>query len=443
MKKKIIVLSMDAMVTEDLAYLQQKPHFSRIFEHAATVGHVETIFPSITYPAHVSMMTGCRPGKTGVYTNFRHNVNPPGYPDWIINASEVSVENIFAAAKRAGLSTASVYWPVTGNDPNIDWNINELFFYLGEEIEPHFREYGANDEAIEVILENLDRWPKPGPVSPVPSLERGFDNFINGCMCSLIRRHQPDLLLAHNCILDTTRHRNGVFHDNVLKALDITDEWLGEIADALTDAGVYDDTDFILVSDHGQRNTVRNIRPNALLRRGGFLSSDEEGRIIDWKARAIPNGMSAYFTVKNHDEAVRRELFDYLTALAADGVWGFKEVHSSEEIKERYGVYGDFDFVVNTDGYTSFIPLAKEPLVISHDLSDYRSGKATHGYFPEDGAQPVFVAAGPSFKPGAHIEKASVIDEAPTYAYLFGERLPEAEGRVLHELLNENACGRG
>jgi len=428
---------MDAMVGEDLDYLASKPNFSRIFKNSARVGRVTTIFPSITYPAHVSMMTGCRPGKTGIYTNYVVGKKKiPGDVPWHLDADEIRVEDYFAAARRAGRSTAAVYWPVTGNNPNIDLEINELFFYLNEEIEPRFRQYGANDEAMAVIRENLFRFPKAKEYDPARVKNNGFDDFIMGCVCSLIRRDRPDFLVAHNCILDTARHRNGVFHENVTRSLDITDAWLGEVADAMEEAGVLADTDFILCSDHGQRNNVRNMKLNVLLKRRGFLETDEEGHITNWRARCVANGMSAYIYLHDRaDEQTKGEVLDYLKTLAADGVWGFNEVYTADEIKEKYGTWGDFDFALNTDGYSSFSESAVEPPVGKYDFSDYRSGKATHGYFPEDGAQPVFVAVGPSFKPGAYIERADVIDEAPTIAHIMGETLPEAEGKCLCALL--------
>ncbi len=439
MKHKVFVLSMDAMVGEDLAYLADKPNFSRIFKDSARAGKAVTIFPSITYPAHVSMMTGCRPGKTGIYTNYLVGKKKiPGDVPWHLEASEIKVEDYFAAAKRAGRTTAAVYWPVTGNNPNVDWEINELFFYLNEDMEAHFRKYGANDEAIAVVKENITRFPKAKEFAPRPNLGDDFDDFIMGCVCSLIKRDRPDFLVAHNCILDSMRHRRGVFHEKVTRALDDVDMWLGEVADAMKEAGVYEDTDFILCSDHGQRNNVRNMRVNVMLKRGGFLQTDEAGHITEWRARCIANGMSAYIYLRDRsDEETKRAVCDYLKTLAADGVWGFNEVFTAEEIKEKYGTWGDFDFVLNTDGYSSFSENASEPPVGKYDFSDYRSGKATHGYFPEDGAQPVFVARGPSFEPGAYIEQIEVIDEAPTIAHIMGDGLPEAEGRCLFELLRK------
>ena len=49
--------------------------------------------------------------------------------------------------------------------------------------------------------------------------------------------------------------------------------------------------------------------------------------------------------------------------------------------------------------------------------------------------QPIFLAAGPAFKPGAVVANAHVTDEAPTLAAVLGQTLPQADGRVLHELL--------
>ena len=69
MKRKTIVFSVDALVYEDIAYLRTKPNFSKLMVHCSGIERVCTVYPSITYPAHVSIMTGCRPGKHGVFTN--------------------------------------------------------------------------------------------------------------------------------------------------------------------------------------------------------------------------------------------------------------------------------------------------------------------------------------------------------------------------------------
>jgi hypothetical protein len=51
---------------------------------------------------------------------------------------------------------------------------------------------------------------------------------------------------------------------------------------------------------------------------------------------------------------------------------------------------------------------------------DYRFGRATHGYMPDYGPQPVFVAKGPGIREGVALGRGRVIDEAPTFAALLG-----------------------
>ena len=59
----LVVLSADAMVDADLEYAFTLPHIKELKEKGSFVHHVESIYPSVTYPAHVTMSTGCWPEK--------------------------------------------------------------------------------------------------------------------------------------------------------------------------------------------------------------------------------------------------------------------------------------------------------------------------------------------------------------------------------------------
>ena len=441
MKQKLFVLSMDAMVGEDIEYLRTRPNFKRIMDHCCQIKAVQTIYPSITYPAHASMITGCRAGKHGVYNNTKFPTEKT-YPDWHQFTDELfKVEDLFAAAKRAGYTTGNVFWPVMGKNRNIDYNLNEYFFYDSPDLTDAdnvlngFRRMGASEETIEVVKENMTRIPteyrhRVGPIR----LNHTFDHFINGCICSMIRRYQPDVLVAHNCILDTLRHRNGVFNEFVNWGLDMTDYWLGEIADAMAAAGVLENTNFVIISDHGQMNFSRRLKPNVLFARKGWLTVGPDGKpTADSKVVSQSNGMCDSIYV--NDKSMLKEVHDYLLSLSAEGVWGFSDVFTTEEVDKLYGWSGPFDFVIETDGYTTFSDECREPLIAAIDFSDYRLGKATHGYRPEKGPQPVFVAVGPAFKKDVTIPFAYTIDEAPTFARILGDSLPQADGRVIEEIL--------
>ena len=442
MKNKLFVISVDAMVHEDVEYLMAKPNFSEIMkkEKRAEVEKVCTVYPSLTFPAHTSILTRCNPGKHGIYTN-----QPPikpykdGYSHWYMESSTVRVEDIFAAAKRAGCTTASVYWPVSNNNPNVDYLIGENYYYFpkNEEFVESFVRMGTNEQTMEIIKDNLWRIPSDfieGKFGKGPKGRYVLDDFLVGCSCSLVEKYQPDVLFVHNIYLDTLRHGHGVFSDESREALDRMDEWLGDIANSMKKAGVYEDTNFVIISDHGQMDFHRYVKINALLAKGGFIEFAPDGSIYDWRAFAKTNGFSlgVYLADPNY-EAMKQKVHEYLLKLKDEGCWGIENVYTAEEVRERYGTYGLFSFVLESDGDTAFHDDWEGQ--ISCTIDEITGYKAKHGYQPEKGPQPVFLAVGPNFKEGVCIPSAYVIDEAPTFAKILGQEMPQAEGRVLEELI--------
>ena len=99
-QQKLILVSMDAMIREDLDYLKTKPSFGWLLEHCAQVERVRSIYPTLTYPCHATMVTGCWPAKHGVVNNtyFR-----PGEvdPDWLWYHDVYQIPDLLDAAKAA------------------------------------------------------------------------------------------------------------------------------------------------------------------------------------------------------------------------------------------------------------------------------------------------------------------------------------------------------
>lgn len=433
MKQKFFVLSLDAMVREDVAYMMNKPNFRRIMEKRAEVDKVCSVFPSLTYPAHTTLITGCNPGKHGIYNNVPFKDYEDHKKHWYRFAKSVRVEDLFAAAKRAELTTASVYWPITGCNPNIDYIINEyFFFYPQEDTMDAFRKMGATGAALQAIEENR------AIVEAIRSKQKGYSYnvFLMQCACSLIRNVQPDVMLVHNCIIDSARHTYGAFADGVKAALDMADAQLGDVIRAMEDAGVYEQTNFIILSDHGQLDFEKRTKINVLLAQAGFLEVAPDGGVYDWQAFGQSTGMSCAIYLRDPgNKALYDAVFSYLQKLVDEKKWGFTKVYTTEDTKEKYGLYGPFSFMLATDGKTSVIDAWTEEAMVVYGADEQRPGRATHGYEPELGPQPIFLAHGPAFRDGAVVARAELADIAPTLAAAMGQSLPMAEGKVLKELL--------
>ena len=59
MKRKLIVVSHDAMVKEDLDHLYKRPAFRHFIDDGSFIETVRTVYPTVTYPCHASMISGC------------------------------------------------------------------------------------------------------------------------------------------------------------------------------------------------------------------------------------------------------------------------------------------------------------------------------------------------------------------------------------------------
>ena len=435
MAKKLFVLSMDALVREDIAYLQTKPNFKKIMEKCAEVDKVLSVYPASTYPAHATLMTGAYPGKHGVFANFQLKTFNDGISHWATESNWVYAEDLFAAAKRAGCTTASVFWPITANNPNVDYIINEYFFYYPDEVgrvEEVFARQGANEAALRAIWENMPLFPRvEGGNNP---LAERFDGFLMGCACSLIRNEKPDVILVHNCTMDGYRHKSGVFGDLIPKGLDRTDEWLGDVIAAMEDAGVYEETNFIILSDHGHMNMSKYIHLNVLFREAGLLEVAPNGGIYNWKAYAQANGFSTtVHLVDNSNKKLYDQVYAYLQQLQESGKYGIRKIYTKDELLEQYGQNGPYSFMVEAeDGYGFANSWTAE-----HPVVPLANGgiRGAHGHTPERGPQPVFMAHGPDFKEGVSIPNAKLVDVAPTLAAVLGQTLADADGRVMTELL--------
>ncbi len=429
MKKKAIIMSVDAMVYEDLEYLNKLPTFNQFLNKCAKVNRVKTIYPSLTYPAHVSIASGAYPNKHGVCSNDILTIGKTT-DDWNWFHDIVKCPDLFDAAKKFGLSTAAVFWPVTGNHSAIDYLVNE-YWPQDENDTPKkaFLRSGTSEElykkCVEPYMDGLKIRTHPDT-----------DNFVVNCSCDIITNYKPDVLVLHPGNVDAYRHETGLFSDKVTQGLNEVEKWLDQLIIATKEAGVYDETVFVILSDHGMLNISRVLHLNVLLREAGFLTVDEDGQVSSWKAWSRSTALSSQIYLNNaSDENLYNQVHKFLLKLKEDEVYGISEVYTCDEIDKLENLNGDFSFVVETDNYTSFGNDWNRPLVRDFDVSDYRFGRATHGQLPDKGPQPVFLLCGPGVKSGAVVERCAIVDEAPTIAKLLGFSLPHADGHCLDELI--------
>lgn len=430
-KKHIIVLSADALVSDDMELLEKLPNFRKYLAGGACVKQVKSVYPTITYPAHTTIATGVYPNRHGVNCNL---VTPYECIDsplpWTWFHDRVKVPDIFDAAKNAGLTTSAVFWPVTGNHKSIDYLIDEYWTQSKDDtILEMFERSGSSPEMLDIIKRHMSVLEE--------RKHPQADEFLIRCACDIIREYKPNLIMIHPANIDGYRHSNGLFGDAIDKGIYETDRWIGNLMAAAEQAGIVDDTTFVLTSDHGQLEIKRVVHLNVYLTDAGYIKLDDNNNVVSWDAWIQSGGMCAFVYLSDKNNGILKdEIYKLLCDLKIEGVYGISEVFTAEEADEKHHLAGEFSFVLETDGYSAYGDRCIRPVVTGINKSDYRSGAATHGYLPEKGPQPVFYCKGNGVKNGVVIENALLVDEAPTIAKMLGIELQNIDGNALTEMID-------
>ena len=204
MTNRTLVVSIDALITADIPVLKQLPNLGRVMEHASWITDIECIYPTLTYPCHATIATGCWPDRTGINNNEIPDFFAKGRMDWYWWREAIQVPTVVDFARQAGLTASTVTWPVMCAS-GAEYNIGEIWAPQ-EEDDPTPWFTRANSPAVEEIFEankHMLRWMK------TPQM----DEFAAKCAADIIRAHRPDLMLLHLSYVDHQRHRLGVHGD--------------------------------------------------------------------------------------------------------------------------------------------------------------------------------------------------------------------------------------
>ncbi len=405
---RLLVMSVDALFTNDLADMRHLPAFRELLSKAAIYQDVYCVYPALTFPCHASIISGCWPEHHGVPHNERLVPEAPTAP-WYWEYDAFKVPTILDYAKRAGRSTGVAVWPVTAGAPCVDCLVPEGPFASEETF---LR--GCSDAGRELARAHID-------LVREPASERNWDlslslgEFGIRCLEQMIAERAPEVILTHQWPVDHLRHLFGLHHPKVQDALRKSDEWLGRIVAALRAAGVYDDTVIVVLGDHGHLEVDFKLSPNMLLARAGLIDVDEGGSVTGWRAYAQSAGLSMHLFVRDaSDLPAAREA---LRPLEDEGY--VADVFTPEAARELYHEAGDFALIYEAAPNYAFCNEATGELVTGADNSDYKYAFATHGHLPFRGEKPCFCIAGPGVVPGRYVG-ARLVDEAPTMMDLAG-----------------------
>lgn len=418
-KRKLIILSLDAMITEDVEYLKDKPLVKKMLEKGSWIKTLRTVFPANTYPCHSSMITGCYPDKTGVDTNYYK-----GTTTWRAERENIQVETLIDVAKKAGYTTANVFWPVLGGDKNVDYNVPE-YFYPYDQIIDVFKKQGATDTVISEIVEPNTCYLKDAYNEKEPQTSE----FIFSCAIDILKKFKPDILLLHPCPLDTARHKTGAFSAHVTKELERSYVWVEKLYETVKEIGEEDNTDFVWMSDHGQFTINTWCRFLTVLKAKNLIKTDENGNSIGG-AVTFTNFENSIL-LKVNDKDAFKETTDLLYDLENKG---YVKVYTKKQAVELFHFDRDFDYLVDSNGVYGIGREAYGELFTTI-AEGVKKDIGIHGHSPDILYQPTLLCIGPDFKNGVTLDRVETVNVPVTLAKCLGLKLEEADGTVIDEIL--------
>lgn len=391
---RLCMISLDAVAQPDADRLLSLPALSALAENGAFCQNVKTVYPTLTYPIHTSLLTGCYPDAHGIGHNQPFQPDTaPNMRAWYWSAQDIRVKTLHQAAQEKGLDVASILWPVSGKNRAVRRNFPEVLPLPGESAVKKMLQYASPLWILRMEL----LYGKTRKSILQPDLD---DYAALLCEKLYASSRPPQVLTVHLVDCDSMRHRYGVESPEAHAAMERLDRRVGRILNAVKRRGLWEDTLFCVVSDHGQQDAPH-----------GVLLDREIKAACGARAQSL--GMGAYIFGPDLALALRA-LQEHREE------WGIAHIYNQDELRALHA--------------PEQVRLAVDALPGHCFLDKPEETHGEHGFgldCPQ--ARTLLWLSGPGIRRGERIERARLVDIAPTLAHALGLSLSQAQGRVLLE----------
>ena len=393
-KNTVVLLSIDGFAHDYLSKYMPENILKMANEGVQTKG-LKPVFPSKTFPNHLSIVTGVYPAKHGIIHNqFYHSIIKQKYQMGKGKYDErwLTALPIWTIAEQQDVKTAIYFWPeseaeIAGYRPT------------------HFYEYNESTPN-NVRINQIINWLK------------------------LPQKKRPQFIASYFSTVDTAGHKYGVDSPQVKQAIKDIDTLIGELNQRIAQE-IDHDVDVILVSDHG----MAKIEQTHAIDIDSLITQNNKIRIV--------NGETQFFIYSNDEKSLndtRTQLLKSASVSANNKTQTRLKVYSKGNYPEHW--HYDTNSVVIPDMVVDAIA----PYNFYKDKvysNEHKEG--THGYDSKFNKElnAIFIAKGPSFKQGVVVDEFENIDIFPLLMHLLKLDKPsvdyEVDGKIdsLIPALNE------
>ena len=419
----VVLISIDGFRPD--FYLEEKwpaPNLQTMAKEGTRALGVRSVFPSVTYPSHTTIITGAYPVTHGIYYN--RPFEPEGQTGrWYWESSLIQTETLWDAVRKSGKTSASLLWPVSVGAP-IDYNIPEVWtldssYGRIKPMEDNETPKGLLKEMEGAVLGKMNETTFNGDY-----LNREDRTGEMGAY--LLEKYKPNLMTIHLIATDHFQHEQGRNGKKVYTAIAAIDRAIGKIIEAAERAGISDETTFIITGDHGFVDIHSAISPNIWLKEEGLLQEQENAST--WKAKFHTSGASAFLMLKSkNDTATINKVRKKLDLLPQS----YSKLFRIVERPELAAIGADPNAVL---ALAPIAGLAMSPSFKGAVLNPKSGG--THGYFPDfQQIEAGFIAWGAGISSGKEVPKMGLEDIAPLISELLDLNFKAENGILFSGIL--------
>ena len=326
----VVVLSWDGM-RHDYPDRGEFPALKRVEREGVRAERLVPVFPSSTFPGHVSMATGTYPDKHGIVDNVFIDQERGRYA-YSGDANWIEAEPLWIAAERQGVKTATYFW--VGSES--DWQGQGTSYRKAP-----FDGDRPESEKVDQILEWL----------ALPEAER------------------PRLIMSYWAGADRVGHDDGPDSESVVRQIEAQDAQLERLLAGIDALALWPRTTLIIVSDHGMAAWTEVLSMN--------------GELADAGIDAIAVG-AAVIQIHLNTPVPDDEMRAALTGILADVPGAV--IHKGNELPESYRLQRDTRIgdwtVVLPPPYAATRATGTEFLLIQA-ATGFGKTLGMHGYDPE------------------------------------------------------------
>lgn len=363
-KQYVVMISLDGF-RHDYIELHEAKHLNTIAKQGVRAVSMTPVYPSNTFPNHLSLVTGLLPKNHGIVNNRFYDKSRPKKDSFAryelgdggADSTWIKATPLWNLVEYHGMKAATFFWPES--DARISGALPTYHY--------HYSKYSDYQERVDQII----NWLK------LPEISR------------------PRFIAGYFSLTDSVGHDEGPFADKTYDAVQKIDALIGQLYQRINQLDL--EVNLVIVSDHG-------------------MTPIDENQLLDIASLSIPES----FIIENAGAQVHLYAKNDLSSEAISN-----EMSRLEKIAEnRFIVLNKKQRAarhMESGNRTGDIIIEIAPPARFKNANSMHVSKGGHGYLntlPDMGA--TFVGVGPAFASGTTLPSFSNLEVYPALAKILG-----------------------